>query len=75
MLLHDTGASNLWYQPHLGGEHDETQGHRLPHAGVPQVRTSSKPPIVDMIKPQNNRHNDIHFVLSSTGTTLITVRT
>lgn len=37
VLLHHAGASHLWHQPHLGGQHDETAGHRLAHARVPQV--------------------------------------
>lgn len=42
VLLHDAGAGHLWHQPHLGRQHDETAGHRLAHARVPQVRASSK---------------------------------
>lgn len=27
----------MWHQSHLGGQHDETAGHRLANAGVSQV--------------------------------------
>jgi len=42
VLLHHSGAGHLWHQPHLGGQHDETAGHRLAHARVPQVSASLK---------------------------------
>lgn len=43
VLLHVSGAGHLRHQPHLGGQHDETPGHRLAHARVPQVSASHTP--------------------------------
>lgn len=37
VLLHHAGAGHLRHQSHLGGQHDETAGHRLANAGVSQV--------------------------------------
>lgn len=41
VLLHNARAGHLRHQPHLGGQHDETSGHRLAHARVPPVSTAA----------------------------------
>ena len=63
VLLHHARAGDLWHQPHLGGEHDETPGRRFTYAGVPEVSETTR--VFNLKSPENKLNQCFLFCFSA----------